>query len=379
MGSLPPSKPPTGPAPPRRTVCAPRGPSSSYRRPHSRRRRLCDVPHSTQVLEISGIDCTGPTVPATTTASRLQFEALEDRSLPSGTVSLAPNDPMSPLVGERVTWTATATDVGATPVYQFSAAPHGGAFHVVRDFSPANTFAWTPMQEGTYDIEVTVKDGYQATETTSAVVVDEVASRVTGSQAVVTPTLNPLVALYSVPPSSAGTVFVQFAVAGDHPAWRNTDARAVVPGKSTNFFVAGMLPNTTYQMRHVFSDGTGSAPVLFTTGSIPATVTIPAFTVRQPPGPGSDPDQDMVFHQLVRTTPNAPPLVATDLSGQVMWYYDLSGSGFTLTKAGQSLVPGGTLLLNGVDQLHARARPRRTSCARSTWPATPCGRPTSRR
>src|SRR4029079_2863638 len=28
---------------------------------------------------------------------------------------------------------------------------------------------------------------------------------------------------------------------------------------------------------------------------------------------------------------------------------DLTGSGFTLTKAGQSLVPGGTLLLNGVD------------------------------
>src|SRR5262249_5810251 len=146
-------------------------------------------------------------------------------------------------------------------------------------------------------IEVSVKDGYTATETTSAVAVDTVASRVSGSQAVVTPTLNPLVALYSVPPSSADTVFVQFAVAVDHPAWRNTDMRPVVPGTSTNFFVAGMLPNTTYQMRHVFSDGTGSAPLLFTTGSVPATLTIPAFTVRQTPGPESDLDQDMVFHQ----------------------------------------------------------------------------------
>src|SRR5262249_62406129 len=115
--------------------------------------------------------------------------------------------------------------------YQFSVAPHGGAFRVVRDFSPTNTFAWAPMQEGTYDIKVTVKDGYQASETTSAVLADAVASRVTGSQAVITPTLNPLVALYSVPPSAAGTVFVQFAVAGDHPAWRNTDTRAVEPGK----------------------------------------------------------------------------------------------------------------------------------------------------
>src|SRR5262245_7312199 len=183
-------------------------------------------------------------------AARLWVEALEDRSLPSGTVTLAANDD-TPLVGERITWTATATDVGAAPVYQFRAAPHGGAFHVLRDFSPANSFTWTPMREGDYDVEVIVKDGYAATETTSAVVTDEVASRVTGSQAVVAPTANPLVAPYSVPPSSAGSVFVQFAVAGEHPVWRNTDLRAVEPGTSTNVFIAGMLPNTTYQMRHV--------------------------------------------------------------------------------------------------------------------------------
>src|SRR5207253_6585035 len=197
-------------------------------------------------------------------------EVLEDRSLPSCMVSLAPSEVAPQLVGERITWTATATDCGATPVYQFSVAPDGGAFRVVRDFSPTNAFAWTPMQEGAYDIEVTVKDGYQGTETTTALAADAVESRVTGSEAVITPTLNPLVALYSVPPSSAGSVFVQFSAAGDHPSWRNTDTRAVVPGKSTNFFVAGMLPSTTYQMRHVFSDGTGSAPLLFTTGALPA-------------------------------------------------------------------------------------------------------------
>lgn len=283
-------------------------------------------------------------------ARRLHLEALDDRALPSGTVALAPSQPAPQLVGERVTWTATAADVGTNPVYQFSTAPHGGAFHVVRDFSPANSFAWTPMRDGTYDIQVIVKDGYHAAETTSTVATDAVASRVPGAQAVVTPTSNPLVALYSVPPSSAGTVFVQFAVAGDHPNWRNTDARPLVPGTSTNVFVAGMLPATTYQMRHVFDDGTGSAPVPFTTGGIPAAVSIPAFTVPQPPGAGSDPDQDMVFHQRIRATPNTPPLIATDLSGRVTWYSDFSQSGFSLAKSGQSLVPGGTLLLNGVDR-----------------------------
>src|SRR5262249_47641443 len=285
---------------------------------------------------------------------RLELEPLEDRSLPSCMVSLAPSEAAPHLVGERVTWTATAADCGAAPVYQFGAAPHGGAFHVVRDFSPVNTFAWTPMREGVYDIRVTVKDGYQATETTSAVASDEVASRVTGSQAVVTPTLNPLVALYSIPPSSAGTVFVQFAAAGVHPAWRNTDARVVEPGKSTNVFVAGMLPNTTYQMRHVFSDGTGSAPLLFMTGALPSTLTFPTFTVRQPPGPGSDLDQDMVFHTLTGVALSGnrvPNPIATDLSGRVEWYYDTQQSGLGIANINPgTLLPGGTVIGFGSDR-----------------------------
>ena len=285
-------------------------------------------------------------------AARLRVEALEDRSLPSGTVTLAPSDD-SPLVGERLAWTATAVDVGATPVYQFSTATHGGTFHVVRDFSPASSFDWTPMQEGTYDIKVTVKDGYQATETTSAVVVDEVASRVIGSQAVVTSTAHPLVALYSVPPSDAGTVFVQFAIAGDDPAWRNTDTRAVEPGTSTNVFVAGMLPNTTYQMRHVFSDGTGSAPLLFTTGALPSTLSFPTYSVSQPPGPGSDPGQDMIFHQSARSPITIVNPLATDLQGNVVWYYDPTSSGLTFTFPIQSLVAGGTALLVGIDSYTA--------------------------
>src|SRR5437588_6181124 len=291
-------------------------------------------------------------------ARRLTLEALEERSLPSCLVSLAPSEAAPQLVGERITWTATAADCGANPVYQFSAAPHGGAFHVVRDFSPANAFAWTPMQEGAYDIEVTVKDGYQATETTSAVAVDAVASRVTGSQAVITPTLNPLVALYSAPPTSAGSVFVQFSVASDSPSWRNTNTIAVVPGKSTNFFVAGMLPNTTYEMRDVRSDGTASAPQLFTTGALPSTLTFPTFTVSQPPGPGSDSDQDMVFHSLVFTGPDAASNshpIATDLSGRVEWYYDAQQSGLGITNMiTATLLPGGTVIGMGNDRYSVR-------------------------
>src|SRR5262249_53452159 len=64
-------------------------------------------------------------------APRLRVEALEDRSLPSGTVALVPGEPAPQLVGEAITWTATASGVGANPVYQFRVAPHGGTFQVV--------------------------------------------------------------------------------------------------------------------------------------------------------------------------------------------------------------------------------------------------------
>ncbi len=288
-------------------------------------------------------------------ARRLTLEALEDRSLPSCMISLAPSEAAPQLVGARITWTATATNCGTAPVYQFSVAPHAGAFQVVRDFSPTNSFSWTPMQEGAYDIEVTVKDGYQATETTTAVAADAVASRVSGSQPVISATLNPLVALYSVPPTQPGpgphgTVHVELSVAGDPPSWRSTNELPSKPGKSTNFFVAGMLPNTTYEMRDVFSDGAASSPLLFTTGSLPTSLSFPTFTVQQPPGSGSDAEQDMIFHQFPNAPSNVPNPLATDVSGHVMWYYDVSQAGLTHTYAGQSLVPGGTVLLLGVDQ-----------------------------
>ena len=82
---------------------------------------------------------------------------LEDRCLLS--VSLSGSGPPAPLVGAQVVWTATASGHGTSPVYQFSVGPTGSPSHVVRDFSPNNSFIWNPMQEGNYGIQVTVKRG----------------------------------------------------------------------------------------------------------------------------------------------------------------------------------------------------------------------------
>ena len=86
VGSLPPSKPPTGPAPPRRTVCAPRGPSSFYRRPHPRRRVSCgsaisSTPWAAGASRARALrNAPHPRQPA---PCRLSREALEDRAVPA--------------------------------------------------------------------------------------------------------------------------------------------------------------------------------------------------------------------------------------------------------------------------------------------------------
>jgi uncharacterized protein (TIGR03118 family) len=278
---------------------------------------------------------------------------------PSVLLSLAPGQTGPQLVGERITWTATASDGPENPVYQFSVGAEGGPLHVVRDFSPTNSFVWTPMEEGVYRVKVTVKDAQGATEATSDLVTDRVDSRVTGSEAVITPTANPLVALFSVPPGPEGTVHVEFAVASDHPSWQSTNELPSEPGKSTNLLVAGMLPSTTYEMRYVVvhhHDVDVSSPLFFTTGSLSSTLTFPSYTVTQPPSAESDLGQGLIYHVFAQSSLNLlgnkiPSPLATDLAGYVVWYFDPQQSGLGLTDFGPAatLLPGGTILGFGND------------------------------
>ena len=270
---------------------------------------------------------------------------LEDRCLLS--VSLTDTAPAVPYVGSPVIWTATSSGHGAKPVYQFSVGLPGGPLQVVRDFSRSNSFTWNPMQEGTYEIQVVVKTGFGARKSESATATYTAQTRVVGDSAVVSPMANPLVALYSAPPSPGASMYVQFAQQGPTLSWQNTSPLPIVPGESTNFIVAGMLPNTTYLMRHVLDDGTVSAPLAFTTGSLPANLNFPTFTVVQPPAAGTDLSQSVIFHAGVHngTAINTVNTLATDLNGNVIWYYDPVANNFP--SYAQNLEPGGTVMMLG--------------------------------
>ena len=83
-------------------------------------------------------------------------------------VVLTDSGPLVPLVGSPVIWTATTLSHGATPVYQFSIGLAGSSLNVIRDFDTTNSFTWDPLQEGTYDIQVTVKNSFSDTSGESA-------------------------------------------------------------------------------------------------------------------------------------------------------------------------------------------------------------------
>jgi hypothetical protein len=201
------------------------------------------------------------------------------------------------------------------------------------------------MQEGSYTIQVTVKDSFSASTGESATASYTAQSRVVGTGAVISPTSNPLVALYSAPPSAGSSMYVQFSPLSPNPTWTSTAQLRIVPGESTNFLVAGLLPDTTYLMRHVLDDGTASAPLAFTTGSLPTDLTFPKFTVQQAPAPGTDLTQDMIYHVGVGVPNGTVDTLATDPMGNVNWYYDPVANNFPSFTP--SLVPGGTVLLIG--------------------------------
>ncbi len=271
---------------------------------------------------------------------------LEDRRLLS--VYLSDIAPAGSEVGSPVTWTATSTSLGRKPVYQFSVGQPGGPLQVVSDFSLGDSFTWNPIQQGTYEIQVVAKAGFGAARKKESTIATYTAqTRVVGDGAVVSSMANPLVALFSAPPSPGASMYVQFAQQGPTPSWQDTSPLPIVPGESTNFIVAGMLPDTSYLMRYVLDDGTVSAPLTFTTGSLPSYLNFPAFTVVQPPAPGTDLGQGVIFHAGVLSGPstNTVTSVATDLAGNVIWYYDPVANNFP--GYSQNIEPGGTVMMLG--------------------------------
>jgi arylsulfate sulfotransferase len=245
--------------------------------------------------------------------SRLLFfaVALTPWAQAAVSVSLTPSVPSPAPLGTLVTFTAVASDTDpGTLWYRFRERRVGGEFHIIRDFSPQTTLDWTSADfEGDHEIEVTARNVTSgATAATSTI--HSMTSRVAGETPVISPTAHPLVFLYSAPPCDAGkSMAVQFQSAGVVQQTPIVPCRA---GASMNFYLAGLKQSTEYSVRHVVIDGAQFTWGPTLTQATPGiAVKFAPYTVVHPAKTSGVLLQSALFE----------PTVATDLEGNLVWYY----------------------------------------------------------
>lgn len=196
--------------------------------------------------------------------------------------SLPPGQP----VGTLVTW--MVNEPGLDPVdYRLSVALQGEPDRVIYDFSDKNIFEWAPIDEGTYTITASVRN-LLTQETADVAVNFDILPLATGTDPVITETDHPLVAIYNSPPCSSGNRIRVFFKPVGKLFSTFTSYKPCHTNRSTSFYIAGMLAETTYVLFHQVEDGNNAfvenGPVLFhTTGTLPAEFPFPEFEMTDLP------------------------------------------------------------------------------------------------
>lgn len=143
-----------------------------------------------------------------------------------------------------------------------------------------------------------------------------------GSGAAVSATSNPLVAEYTVHPALPGVVTVEFGENTDYGQSTSPVHTTVGP---VTVQVAGMKANTTYHMRARtdYDDGSSATDIdrTFTTGAIPKGI-LPPFTVTATSGLTPQPGVELV--NTLQGNAGISTVFATDIAGNVVWYYPFS-------------------------------------------------------
>jgi arylsulfate sulfotransferase len=247
-------------------------------------------------------------------------------------------------VGTPISWTAVVGESQPGSVqFQFTGHKSNEPARLLRGFHRSNQFVWTPSgAEGDYSIEVTARNR-NTRETAISEARFHINSNVTGTAPVILPTENPLVAMYSAPGCPNGSVmYVVFSVG---TSTNSTDPQACTPSSSMNFYIAGMLPSTTYTMNYVVLTslssgssmlGTAGPPSSyaetfgptgsFITGAINPELSFPKLQEIRVPDERSSLAQGILL--LDYLSPPAGPYyfpTAIDAQGRVIWYYPLLG------------------------------------------------------
>jgi hypothetical protein len=238
------------------------------------------------------------------------------------TVALTTNRASGQRVGTVVTlaaWPGGSDAPAAT--YQFAVRKVGGpsAWHILRDFDNILRFDWTSLEDGLYELRVIARsaDGAATAEAVAPFLMTSRVSALSGPA--VAPTGHPLVAIYSAPPCT-GSVWVRYAPLGT-ALWKYTPIKPCTPGRSVNFYVAGMRPTTTYvvQQETIAGRVVERGPALpFRTRA--ANVLFDAVNVEAFSGGASLLDGILVSNPAVHSNETVG-VAAFDLLGGLVWYY----------------------------------------------------------
>lgn len=159
----------------------------------------------------------------------------------------------------------------------------------------------------------------------------------------VTSTANPQVAAYTISPPVAANITIQFGTDTTY-GLSTSSQQAAGNAAPASFYVAGMKANTVYHMRAALQMPDGSTlddmDHTFTTGSLPAN-SIPAFTTSMPNG--LTPQAGIELLDLIGAG-STPPVIATDLQGNIIWWYRPVGSSADLVQPVKPL-PNGHFLV----------------------------------
>ena len=215
------------------------------------------------------------------------------------TVTLTPNISSPQIVGTPILFTAAASGGSGNYDYRFTANLTAAPVQIKQDFNTLTQFAWVPSaKEGTYTIGVAARDlankSLHAHMTTAFAVTPALNA---GAQAIHT-TANALVVLFSAPPCPAGqNERVVFLMAHQTAIKTTTNSQPCDNVSSMNYYVAGMYPNTAYNMFWETSDKSGNRvatgqPMQIATGAIPSNLLLPSpiFAAADSPNQ-TDPDQ----------------------------------------------------------------------------------------
>ncbi len=228
--------------------------------------------------------------------------------------------------------------------FRFRVRPSAGEFQTIRDFGPETVLAWTAAdKEGLYELEVAAQDRTTG-EVTYASNIFEITPRVAAGDVAVSALEHPLVFLFSAGACPQGSLMnVEFH--GGSGSSTTTPPQPCDGVTTMNFYLAGLRSGTSYTATHRVRSLDGGvhvgAPVTFETDEVD--MGLASSTVLRPAKP-NDPYGVLLQAGISQAS------AATDLEGNLIWYYNEGINFITRPEAGGRFMGIREMPLAGPDQ-----------------------------